>query len=192
MPTMKEPLGTTCRGTKGRCRTSFLPALACLLPLLGAACGGPTDAFAPPCPTLVLLKEGADLKRFNGAGRDVTDLALDGRLTKVDASCSRENAGAVRARLSVVMDIARGPTGQRNVEVPYFVAVTDGDRILDRQEFVVRGSFPANVDRTTVQGQEVTLILPTTATKDAGAYRIYVSFSLTPDELAFNRQRQAP
>lgn len=177
---------TTTRRLRGR---PFLPASACLLPLLGTACS-PAETFAPPCPALVLLKEGADLKRFNGAGRDTTDLVVDGRITKVNASCSTENARSVRASLSVVMDIARGPTGPRSIEVPYFVAVADGDRILDRQDFTVRGSFPPNVDRTSVQGQDITLILPTTVAKNASAYRVYVSFSLTPDELAFNRQLQ--
>jgi hypothetical protein len=170
---------------------AHLPAFAALLvPFLAVGCA-PAESFPPQCPALVLLKDGADLKRFNGPGRDVTDLAVDGRITKVDASCTRDSSRAVRATLSVNMELARGPTGPRSIEVPYFIAVAEGDRILDRQEFSVRGSFPPNVDRTSVQGQEVTLKLPVTDTKNATAYRIFVSFSLTPDELAYNRRTQS-
>jgi hypothetical protein len=176
-------------GTRAPRMSTLLRTSAMLLPVLAVGCTAP-DKFAPPCPTLVLLKEGADLKRFNGAGRDVTDLAIDGRITKVDASCSRGDRRTVRANVSVGMEIARGPNGPRNVEVPYFVAVAEGDRILDRQEFAVRGTFPPNVDRTGVMGQDVVLNLPITETKNATAYRIFVSFALTPDELATNRRLQ--
>lgn len=169
---------------------TFRGAAALLLPLLAAACSAP-ETFPPQCPSLTLLKDGADLKRFNGAGRDITDVALDAHITKVDAKCARENARTIRATLNVGMNVARGPQGPRTAEIPYFVAVAEGDRILDRQEYTLRGSFAPNVDRTATTGPDITLLLPVSAQKSATAYRIFVSFALTPDELTYNRTAAA-
>ena len=71
----------------------------------------------------------------------------------------------------------------------YFVAVLDGERILDKQVFALRAEFPANADRLRLAGDEVELRLPVTPTKTAAAYRIQVGFQLSPAELALNRQR---
>ena len=45
------------------------------------------------------------------------------------------------------------------------------------------------MDRVTVSGQDVTMNFPVTPQKSAAAYKIYVGFRLTPEELAFNRRR---
>ena len=142
-----------------------------------------------------MLKDGADLIRFTGAGRDITDLVLDAHLTAVPASCrwADKSHTQVEAILKVAMSVGRGPgMGGRAAEVPYFVAATDGDTILGKQIFTAQAVFPSNTDRVALTSPEVNMLFPVTPEKSAAAYSIMVSFQLTPEELAYNRGHRAP
>lgn len=175
---------------------SVAPALSLVLllglPLALAGCSdfGKQEQFAPVCPRLALLKDGADLTRFSPRGHDVTDLMLDGRLVAVPADCKSGSRGHVAASLRVTMSLTLGPAAQgREMDVPYFVAVTRDGRIVDKQDYVMRASFPRNVNQITVTGDPVEMSIPADDAHPASAYQIFVSFQLTPEELATNRDR---
>lgn len=160
-----------------------------VLSLALAACANTGDNFPPPCPTLTLLTDAGDLTRFAGAGRDVTDLALAARITAIGAKCAREGKSAVRATVNIVADVARGPSfAGRIVDIPYFIAITEAGRIVDKRSFTARVEFPANVSRVPFLGPEVDLYLAVSPEKNASVYKIFVGFSLTPDEVAYNRR----
>jgi hypothetical protein len=167
-----------------------------LLPLFAtalAACSEtPEDAkFAPACPALSLLKDADNVTRFSGSGHDVTQMLMAARITAVPAKCMREDATHVRAVLSVAADVMRGPAAGRDAfNVRYFVAVTEGDRVLQEQDFAMPARFRPNVDQIKTSGEEIELLLPVTKTKSAAAYHIYIGFRLTPEELAYNRAQQ--
>lgn len=157
-------------------------AIAALAPLLLAGCAGGDDAFPPACPTTAILRDAADLARFRGAGRDLTDRVLVGRVTGLQGTCKR-GTGTVDTTVAVGVELTRGPAAPgRTADVSYFVAVTNGDRILDRQTFALRASFPPNTDRVSLVGDEVELRLPVTADKTATAYKVWVGFVLSPVE----------
>ena len=165
-----------------------VPAVA-LAAILLSGCSGGEAKFAPACPQMALLAEGADLTRFAGPGRDVTDRVLEARIAGVEASCRSGKGGDVMARVKVHADIARGPAARgRAAQVPYFVAVMDGDRVLDRREFVLDGNFPANVDTLRVSGGELELRFAGAGDSGAAGYKIIVSLQLTEEELAHNRR----
>lgn len=166
---------------------------AVLAPLVAAAllsgCGSGELQYAPACPQLSLLADGAELTRFAGPGRDVTDRVLEARISGVEASCRGARNGAVLARIKVGADVARGPAARgRAAQVPYFVAVMDGDTVLDRREFVLNAAFPANVDALRVAGDELELRFAEAGDRGAARYRIIVSLQLTEEELAYNRR----
>lgn len=174
-----------------------VPLAAPLRPLAGlmlaaavlSGCGSGEMEFAPACPQLSLLAEGADLIRFQGQGRDITDRVLQARITGVDAACRSGRNGEVVALLTVRATLTRGLAAQgRQVQVPYFVAVLDGETIVDRQAFVLQGTFPATGGTVAVAGQELALRFPGTATRGAENYRIIVSLQLTEEELAHSRR----
>lgn len=145
--------------------------------------------FAPACPQFSLLAEGADLTRFAGQGRDVVDRVLEARLTALDGACRAGRNNDVVTTLKVQAELRRGPAAQgRQARLPYFVAVLDGDRILDRQDFVLEASFPSNVDGMRVAGEELELRFPGAAERGAARYRVVVSLQLSPEELAYNRR----
>ncbi len=167
-----------------------LPSPLLLLPLVLAACGDSTgDKFAPPCPAAAILRDAADLHRYRGTGRDLTDSVLDGRITGLGLTCKRDGASTVVTTVTVGLDLTRGPAATgRTAEIAYFVAVLDGERILDKRVFNLRPEFAPNGERLRLDGDEIELRLPVSRDKSAAAYRIEVGFQLTPSELAINRQ----
>lgn len=158
--------------------------------LLLTGCGDSAQMkFAPACPQLALLADGAELTRFAGAGRDVTDRLLEARITGVEAACRNGRNGAVIATIKLQTAIARGPAARtRTVQVPYFVAVMDGDAVLDRRQFTIDASFPANVDAMNAPGGELELRFPGAGAGGAAPFKIVVSLQLTEEELAHNRR----
>lgn len=189
--TLTEPLSMPRPSRRGALPTAALPALLLLAPLAG--CGGDDKQpqFAPACPQAGIVRDAADLSRYGSGGRDLTDLVLDGRVTGVRGSCAPgDTKDTVKTTLQVVIELTRGPAARgRAAEAGYFVAVVDGERILDKRTFNLRAEFPANTDRIRLSGDEVELTLPVSATKTAAAYRVLVGFQLQPAELALNRQR---
>lgn len=165
-------------------------AFAALLPMV-SACAPERDQFPPACPSVAFVTPTADLAVFRPGsdGRDLTALMLAGRMQAIQGKCeSGDTKGTVQATVTVGVELTRGPAMQGNqVSVPVYVAVTEGDRILDKHIYTLGATFPSNVDRVAVSTPEVFMVLPVTQTKSAAAYSILAGFQLTPDELAANR-----
>ncbi len=168
------------------------PALAAVFSFgLLAGCSAPADKFPPACPQLKLLRDTADLTRVRGAGTDISDLIIDARIDAIPATCSDGPKGSVLAKIKVLMTAARGPAAtSAAVALPYLVTVALGEQLIEQQYFVAAGSFPSNVDRVSVTGDEIELQIPVTPERAASAYTIYVSFRLTAAELAYNRSHR--
>lgn len=165
-------------------------AAAVLAPLALAGCGGDGESFAPACPGAAIVRDAADITRFRGPSRDLTDMALDGRITGLQGKCARAGRDAVLTTVTPALELTRGPAAQgRTAELAYFVAVGQGERILDKQVFALRAEFPPNTDRVRLSGDDVELRLPVKPGETAAAYRVLVGFQLTPEELELNRSR---
>lgn len=174
-----------------------IPALLGLLLLAG--CGGGSSSairgLPVPCPGLSLVADAADLTRYRPGGpQDLTGMVADARITGVNnGECERGRGGrTIRVTFNVGLRADRGPASDgREVEVPWFVAVTEKStgRILDKQVYIQVFSFPANATRTGGDSQPVVLELPVGETRRAPDYQVLVGFQLTPEELALNRRR---
>ena len=166
-------------------------AFACLALLGLAGCGGSDlPKFAPACPTTGILRDGADLTRFRGAGTDLTDMVVDGRVTGLTGKCSLDDLTHLHTVLSVSMDLTRGPAAiGRQADVTYFISVSRGDTILDKRDYTFNVDFPRNTDRVRLTGDQIDLVLPVNDKLSGSAYSVLVGFQLTPEQLAFNRRR---
>lgn len=155
--------------------------------------GPDKDEFAPPCPRPALISGLADLTRFRpGGGKDLTDTVVQGRVLGLGGECKFTEKGSltVETTVTVSAEFQRGPAMQgREVTAPLFIAVTEGDNVLDKQVIQFPVEFPPNVDHVTVTSQPVRLVLPSTRTQSPAAFSIVVGFQLTQDELATNKQR---
>ena len=178
---------------RGIGRSAFIRAVPPALGLAGllvlSGCGQSDQTFAPLCPQLKLLADAGDLTRMRGQGTDLTDLEIKARIAGVNASCSEGKGGSINATLKVVIDATRGPaSAARTVDLPYLVSVTANGQPIDQKLFVAPVAFAANVDRSSVAGEELALTFPISAERPVTAYTIYVSFRLTAAELAYNRR----
>lgn len=157
-----------------------------------AACSAPKPTeFAPSCPRVAIVADAADISRYRpGGGQDLTDLVLDGRIAGFKGNCEREDANNVRTNVTVDMALLRGPaSGGRRTQISYFIAVRDGDRLLDKQTYNLGITFPDNQDQIRMSGPETSLIVPVNKEKSAAAYDVLIGFLLSADELALNRRR---
>ncbi len=166
--------------------------LAALMTLTACAAPKPTE-FAPSCPRVAIVADAKDISRYRpGGGQDLTDLVLDGRIVGFKGGCEREDANNVRTTLTVNLQMLRGPASAgRRGQISYFVAVRDGDRLLDKQTYNLGVTFPDNQDQMQITGPETALLVPVNKDKSAAAYDVLVGFVLSADELALNRQRGA-
>jgi hypothetical protein len=172
--------------------------IAALLPLL-AECGPARNQFAPACPRPSFLGDAADLDIFRpgtapDGPHDLTDLVLHARIVGVNGNCKEgDKKTDLATAVNVLVELTRGPAMQgRETDVPVFVAVTEGDTILDKHVYLVHATFPSNVDRMTYGTGEIDMILPVSATRSGAAYTILVGFQLTPDQLAQSRRSHRP
>ncbi len=155
-----------------------------LIASLAGCAGG--SRFPPACPNVVLLKPAADVMLYQpGGGHDLTELQLQGSITAASGTCRPGTTpGTVVATLSIGMDFLRGPVAPtRQANIPYFVAVARGDRILNKQVFTAQATFPPNKDRVAVTSGPIEVTLPVTPTRSGAAYTIWVGFQLTEAQL---------
>jgi hypothetical protein len=162
-------------------------ALLTMLPALLAECGPARNEFPPACPGTAILGNAADLNAYRpgSSGRDLTDLVVHARIVGVRGSCSegdRKNQLAVT--LNVVVELSRGPAMPgRATDVPIFVAVTDGTKVLDKYVYLMHAAFPSNVDRVTLTPGDTSIVLPVTTARSGAAYTIVTGFQLPPNQL---------
>lgn len=173
-------------------RVGVVLAALAIAPLAG--CGGGSGTPLPvACTEPGILADGADLTRYRpGPVQDLTTLEYDARLVGLNGSCTPGRGNrSIDLSLTASFSVERGAAARgRVVDLPWFVAVLGPDgQVLDKQVFVERVSFGRNETRTTGTSDPVTLSLPVGEERRVQDYRIFVSFELTPEELALNRRR---
>ncbi len=169
----------------------LLPAL--LVPLLLVSCGPARNEFPPICPSPAFLRELSDLTRYRPGsnGRDLTDLVVQARLASLQGQCEEgSNKNELKTTVTVAVEMVRGPAMQgRQVMVPIFIAVTEGETVITKEVYATAFEFPSNVDRVAIATPPVQLVLPVSPQKSGAAYGIIVGFQLSPEERDLNRHR---
>jgi hypothetical protein len=150
----------------------------------------------PPCPRIVKVGDAITLTRFQGASRDVKDVAFQAQVGEVASGCSYISEES-KTRITMVMRVqtiaSRGPALEGdNAEFQYWVAVARIDgTILNRDAFDVEIELAGNVTRAqSVDELEQNIFLRSGEAGDN--YVVYVGLVLTPDEVAYNRGQTEP
>ena len=153
-----------------------------------AACAPDRDQFPPVCPQASLLPQAADLSRYrataNGPGHDLTDLILQARVVNVSGKCEAGgNAYTLNAGVKVTIELTRGPAAAgRTANVSYFVAVVEGDQILDKKVMSNQVAFPPNLDRIYLTSDPVDMRLPIGPNKTGAVYTVVAGLQYTAAE----------
>lgn len=166
-----------------------LAPLAATAALGLAACA--SDAPRPPCPEIAVPQDAAHLVAFAEGGRDLTDVRHELAIADVALGCEVEEDDDKRvaeAELAVLFSGERGPASAADqVSFRYFVAVADrADRILARESFELTMEMPGN-QRRVLTRDTVSPTIPLAEGRSPAAYKVYVGFVLSEEQLAYNR-----
>ena len=161
---------------------------AASMSLLLYACGGEERFSERICPRVQLLEYADRLTEFApGAGRDLTDVMLTGRLVNIDGECNVED-DRVELDLTVEFLLERGPANRsREGRFAYFVAIPEfhpakrGKRV-----FPVEMKFESGVNRVLYR-DEISIAIPVTGQRRAPDFNVFMGFQLDRGQLRFNR-----
>jgi hypothetical protein len=159
-----------------------------ILAVILAACSSATPP--PPCPSIVPVADAAQVVRFDGDGRDLTDVIFEARLENFALTCDYDD-NVIESQMTLQVLAARGPADRdRMAKLGYFVAIATRDqKILAREEFDLAVPFEGNRTRV-LAAQELTPRIPLKPGEDGSNYIIYVGLTVTPEELQYNRENR--
>ena len=178
------------RGQRLLERVRRAPVAALFLVLAG--CGLFGDDILLPCPRSVVLADAAKLVDCRpGPGRDLTDVRLEAAISGVRSDCEYDEDGFVDVDLDVAIDLTRGPALEgKAARAEYFVVITDPEeKVVAKRVFVLDVEFPGAAMRARTI-QELTQRIHYLPEPSAAAYRIFVGFQLTRDQLDYLRARK--
>ncbi len=167
---------------------------AALLALGGglAACGTfGSDAPQGPCPQAVVVQDASRQVKFDGAGRDLTDVLFETRLQGTRLACEYDDE-AIESTLRVRFFTARGPADQdRLARISYFVAIARQPdlQVVAREEFTLAVPFEGNRTQVAVT-EELEPRIPLQGGETGTSFKIFVGLSLNAEELEYNRANQ--
>jgi len=164
-----------------------------MIALAIGSCGPAKNQFAPACPVPGLLKPLAEIVRYRPGSVDVRDLIVRARIVDITGTCEPgDDIHTIVAKAQLMVEAQRGPAMQGNaVALPAFVAIAEGDTVLDKSLFNMAIEFPPNVDAARAASREVRMEIPITPQKSGAAYSIVGGFQLTADEVAAWRRNNA-
>jgi len=180
---------SSCRTKSARrLRPSRLLAGSFILAVFLAACS--KDGPPLPCPTVVPVADAAQLVRFKGQGRDLTDVLFEARIENYALTCEYDD-GVIEGQMLLQVLAARGPADRDQVaRLGYFVAIATRDqKIGAREEFELAIPFEGNRTRV-LAAEELTPRIPLKPGEDGSNYLIYIGLSVTPEELQYNRENR--
>jgi len=165
-------------------------------PLLLAACEtlssldfSPDPEVVPPCPRAVVGEGAGRLTRFDGGGKDPTNVLFEAEIADLAGTCIYDDT-EISVDLQIQIIAGRGPaaTGD-DARMNYFVAVTRADStVLAREAFDVAIELSGNQTRNEII-EEIEQTIPIPEGGSGASLVIVVGFEMTPDELEFNRQQ---
>jgi hypothetical protein len=162
---------------------------AAALALFVAGCGALGGNQPPgPCPRAVIVQDASRQVKFQGKGRDLTDVLYETQVQGAQLACDYDE-GAIDSVLKVRFFAARGPADrERQAQIRYFVAVArePGLQVVAREEFALAVPFEGNRTQVAVT-EELEPRIPISGEETGADYRIFIGLSLTPEELEYNR-----
>jgi hypothetical protein len=169
-------------------RSPFRFAAVAALGLLVASCAN--DKKIQYCPAWTSVLDAVVITQFKpGAAPDPANALYSAKITNVDGNCSFDKQGKTADSDIDVTFTATRPAagGEATYTVPYFVAVTQGTRIITRSQRTVTFSFAAGDTTATAEEDVDDIALVTDGTNKPYNYQILVGFQLTKEQYEYNK-----
>jgi hypothetical protein len=161
---------------------------AILTAVLLAGCT--TAAKQQNCPTAAALVDASAQTVFRqGAAPDPGNVLYTVRIVGVKSECDVDKkVQQADASVDIAFRATRAPTGEAvQYTVPYFLAVTQSDRIINKQSFSVQFSFAPGQAAAEFTDSVASTVIHTEKGKRAFDYEIIVGLPLTKEQLDYNR-----
>jgi hypothetical protein len=154
-----------------------------------AACSGDKSG---DCPTMTGVTDASVRTVFrSGATEDRANVLYTAEIVSVAGGCDMDKKPphATDANLTVVFRATRGASGgEARFAVPYFIAVTEGARILTRRNYTTTLSFEPGQTVATATETIGSVHLDPSKDKQPYDYQILVGLQLTKAEVEYNRR----
>lgn len=167
---------------------SGLAVLGMLTTLTG--CGDEESnsvSFAPSCPLTHIPPEAADYYVYDGKTPTFPHLVTRASILKLQGDCLAAGRKDLQTRIALRFVVNRGMAARDGtVNLPWFIAVLHGDKIVNKHVFHHTFQFPANLSSFTTDTHVVTVDLPIPPKNTESDYRFEVGFQLTKEQLDYN------
>ncbi len=161
---------------------------------LVAGCSTQTVTNCPAVSTLVEASMGTILR--TGAAADPANVAYTVEITGVQSSCDVDKDGdTANTSLEIAFRATRAPSGaSAHYEVPYFVAITQAERIVAKKVYKVDFDFEPGQSTTIFSDSVDSAAVSAAKDKKTFDYNVLVGLQLTKAQLNYNRAtgRYAP
>lgn len=160
-------------------------ALAALLPVTG--CGLATPKVTPPfyCPQTAVLEQAQSLTLFLPNRADVAARISTAQITGISGSCKlQQKKQAVLVTVNTAFQADNGPANNNApLALPWFVAITDGTKIIQKTSYVQKLKFDGNQSSASAAAKPVKVELPNVPA--SANLEILIGFEETPAQLAY-------
>jgi hypothetical protein len=149
----------------------------------------PEPELPPPCPRAVVGEGAGRLTRFDGAGKDPSNVVFEAQITDLAGSCVYRS-GEVEVEMQIQIVASRGPAAaDGDARFNYFVAIADGNRaVLAREAFDAAVELSGNQTRNQIL-EELEQTIPIPEGGSGANLVIIVGFEMTPEEFEFIRRQ---
>lgn len=144
---------------------------------------------AAVCPDAAILANTASLPAFDPAkGTDPSSVVYTIAMTDVKTRCGySKRANTIDGDVHIFFTAKRPPGGEEaHYRVPYFVAVTTGGEIVDKQMHWLEFDFPTAVAQLTTDAWVDGIHTDVAKQKRSFEYHYLVGFQLTKAQLEYN------
>ncbi|HEX3675626.1 MAG TPA: hypothetical protein VHU87_15245 [Rhizomicrobium sp.] len=169
-------------------RLALLPITMVLAAGLLAGCSSPGKQGM--CPGMAALADASTIHMFRpGAAPDPSNVLYTVRIASVEGTCDiPKGAKSATASFDVHFRATRAPNGEAaGYTVHYFVAVTQSDRVVNKQPFDVQFSFAPGAAVAEFTDTVSSTVIKADKGKYPWDYEILVGLPLTEGDLAYNR-----
>lgn len=143
------------------------------------------------CPDAAILANTAVIPVFDPAkGADPSNVVYTGQLNDLKTRCSfskRDNL--IDANVRIFYQVSRPPGGESaHYKVPYFIAVTSGGEIVDKQIHWLEFDFPKASANLKLEELVDSVEIPVARDKKSYEYHLLIGFQLTQAQIDYNKK----
>lgn len=144
------------------------------------------------CPVPAILSDTATYTAFRpGTTPDLANELYSVSLINADTDCRyTARTGNVRSSLDLTFRATRAPSADRaRYTVPYFVVAHEGAKIFTKRLFNLTFEFAPGASTTTINQSPDETTIHVENGKLPWNYQLISGFQLTPEQIAYNKQK---